>query len=138
MRTAAILALGFLAVFVVSLLTARGSDSPPRSTTDSCGPYRPHRPGSPPRYVAYATETDCRRARRVALAYNARHVCRRRTSCKAMVEGLHCRYVGDAGRRLGWVGCGRGKEIDKPRVFFSVDRRGSAAPEPPDASALPT
>ena len=137
MRTAAIVAIGFLAVFAVSLVTAPGSDSPPGSTTHSCGPYVPPR-HSPPRYVAYATETACGRARRVALAYAARHVCRRGTGCRAMVDGLHCKYAGDAGRRLGWVGCGRGKGIGKPRVFFSVDRRGPAAEDRPDAPMLPT
>ncbi|MDQ6749742.1 MAG: hypothetical protein M3Z33_03160 [Actinomycetota bacterium] len=137
MRTAAILALGFLAVFLVSLIAAPGSESPPRSTTRSCGPYvaSGRRRG---RYVAYATRLDCSRARRVALAYTAGHVCRRTSMCRGVVEGLDCMSAGSAGPRLVWVGCGHGKRIHKPRVFFSVNHAGPAAAEGPDAPALPS
>lgn len=137
MRTAAILALGFLAVFLISLVAAPGSESPPRYTTRSCGPYvasgRRQR-----RYVAYATKIECARARRVALAYTAGHVCRRGSQCRAVVDGLDCMSAGSAGPGLGWVGCGHGKHILKPRVFFSVDHPGAAATEGPTAPALPS
>jgi hypothetical protein len=136
-RTAAILALGFLAVFLVSLVAAPGSEGPPRSTTRSCGPYLAtgrHRR----RYVAYATEIECSRARRVALAYTASHVCRRGSQCKARVDGLDCMSEGSAGPALNWVGCGHGKPIHKPRVFFSVDHPGPTSAEAPEAPALPS
>ncbi len=135
--TPAILALGFLAVFFVSLVTAPGSEGPPRSTTRSCGPYvgsgrQRHR------YVAYATRTDCRRARQVALAYTASHVCRRGSNCKSVIDGLHCLTAGSAGPGLIWIGCGHSKHIYKPRVFFSVTVVGRGLPEVPNAPALPS
>lgn len=136
MRTAAILALGFVAVFLVSLLVAPGSEGPPVSSTRSCGSYvasgRHQR-----RYVAYATQTDCARAQRIARAYTAGHTCRRGSDCKAVVAGLHCLTAGSAGPGLGWVGCGRTKHIRKPRVFFSVKHPGPAA-EGPNGPALPS
>lgn len=138
MRTAVILVLGFVGVFVVSLLAAPGSEGPPRATTLSCGPYAMSAHQRRPRYVAYGTRVDCARARRIALAYTRGHVCRRGSGCRARLAGLHCRYVGAAGRGLGWVACGQGARIHKPRVFFSVDHPGPVGAEPPDAPALPS
>lgn len=137
MRTAAILALGFLAVFLASLVVAPGSEGPPRASTRSCGPYVASGPRRR-RYVAYATETDCARARQLALAYTAAYVCRRGSDCKAVVDGQHCLTAGSAGPGLVWVSCGRGKHIRKPRVFFSVSHQGRGAADAPEAPALPT
>ena len=119
MRTAAIFAAGFVAVFLVSLLAARGSHGPDLATTHACGSYTPSGRHAL-RYVAYATETDCARARRVAVAYVTTHVCRRGSLCKAVVDGLHCLTAGTAGPDLGWVACGRTKHIFKPRVYFTA------------------
>jgi hypothetical protein len=118
-RTAAIFAAGFVAVFLVSLLAARGSHGPSLATTHSCGPYIPPGPHALS-YVAYATDTDCAHARRVAVAYVTTYVCHRGSLCKAVIDGLHCLTAGTAGPGLGWVACGRTKHIFKPRVYFSA------------------
>ncbi|MDQ6751666.1 MAG: hypothetical protein M3Z33_13075, partial [Actinomycetota bacterium] len=66
------------------------------------------------------------------------HMCRRGSTCKAVIDGLHCLTAGSAGPGLVWVGCGRTKHIYKPRAFFSVDHPGPASAEGPDAPALPS
>ncbi len=138
LRSAAIYTLGFLVVFLISLVVAQGSEGPPRSTTHSCGSYvysgRKRR-----RYVAYATRLDCVTAGRVARAYTAGHVCRRASNCKAMIYGLDCLTAGSAGPGLGWVSCGHTRHIHPPRAFFSVNHPGPPAAEAgPSAPSLPS
>jgi hypothetical protein len=121
-RSAAISVVGFVAVFAISLLTARGSHGPDPRNVAYCGSWRPGTPQAR-RYVAYAHDMDCTRGRALAAAYAATHRCRRTSTCKARVDGTHCLTAGSAGRLLGWVACGRTKHIFLPRVTFSVDRR---------------
>jgi len=126
-RAAAVALAGFLAVFAISLVAARGSKGPALRRTPFCGVWKPGptpAPRSrPSRYVAYAHSTSCARALQTATAYAGTHVCRHVSQCKARIGHLRCRTAGTAGSNLGWIGCYSNANFDPPRVFFSVDRR---------------
>jgi len=119
-RIALIAVLGFCAVFLWTLIVAQGSDGPPFTATRFCGTWRPGG-DAPHRHVAFANRMSCTRARMIAVAYAGSHVCRKRSDCKAHVDGLKCFSAGAAGRQLGWIGCEM-PSGNAPRSVFSVDR----------------
>jgi hypothetical protein len=121
MRLALILVVGFLAVFLWTLVAAVGSEGPPLRTTRFCGTWRPAGP-FPRRHVVFANRMPCARAVTVAVDYNRTHTCPHTSaSCLAHVDGLKCFTKGSAGVRLIWIGCEQ-KSGHPPRSVFSVDR----------------
>jgi hypothetical protein len=121
MRIALIVVVGFVAVFLWTLVAAQGSEGPSLTTAHFCGSWRPSGQ-APRRHVVYATRMSCGQALMLAADYNRKRTCPRTSmSCLAHIHGFKCFTKGTAGRHLIWIGCER-PSGRPPRSTFSVDR----------------